>query len=283
VLADPLGAAPSPQANTPLLVVEGITKSYGERKILDGVTVSVPAGGTLVVIGPSGGGKSTLLRCIAGLEQIDAGSISLEGVALQSGIRHPRGLPGSVKLPGSSWLERDPARKQARKAQQHVGMIFQQFNLFPHKTALENVAEPMRVVQGVDKHEARETAMAELRRVGLEEHASHYPDQMSGGQQQRVAIARALAMRPRVMLFDEPTSALDPELVGSVLKTIRGLAEAGMTMVIVTHEMQFARDVADRIAFVADGVVAEEGDPKELLAAPREDRTKVFLRHLLER
>jgi polar amino acid transport system ATP-binding protein len=245
-----------------------VEKAYGERQVLKGIDLAIAEGEVVVLIGASGSGKSTLLRCLAGLETINAGAITVDGVLVQQAEagRRNKGV-----------------RRQARPALREVGMIFQRFNLFPHMTALRNVTLALEHVRGLSRSEARDLAQAELVRVGLADHVDNYPDQLSGGQQQRVAIARALALRPRVMLFDEATSALDPELVGDVLGVMRELADEGMTMIVVTHEMGFARDVGDRVVFMDDGVEVEEGTPAEILTNPQHERTRAFLRRLIER
>jgi ABC-type polar amino acid transport system, ATPase component len=246
----------------------GVSKSYGDRKVLRGVDLSVDSGEVLVIIGPSGSGKSTLLRLVAGLDVIDGGEIRVEGTAVQ------RASPRQK--------DRDSSRT-AQTLRREVGMVFQQFNLFPHMTALANVMLAPRLVRGLSNQEAAILAEDLLDRVGLLDHKDAPPRQLSGGQQQRVAIARALAMRPRIMLFDEVTSALDPELVGEVLAVIRELATEGMTMLIVTHEMAFARDIADRVVFIDEGVIAESGTPASMFSTPQNERTRAFLRRLLER
>jgi polar amino acid transport system ATP-binding protein len=242
-----------------MLRLEGVHKSFGALHILRGIDLSVDRGTVVCVIGPSGSGKSTLLRCINLLEPPDDGRIFLEG----------QEITGSEK-------------GQVNLVRRRVGMVFQQFNLFPHKRAIENVSLAQETVLGRDKGEARAKSKALLERVGLSDKVDEYPERLSGGQQQRVAIARALAMDPHVMLFDEVTSALDPELVKEVLDVMRELAADGMTMVIVTHEMGFARDVADHVAFMDEGLIVEEGRPDQLLSSPKEERTKRFL-GLLER
>jgi ABC-type polar amino acid transport system ATPase subunit len=246
----------------------GVAKSFGSRRVLSNLDLSVAEGEVVVVIGGSGSGKSTMLRCIAGLELIDEGEIRIEGTAVQ------RALAGARNR---------GVLKAGRSIRREVGMVFQQFNLFPHMTARRNVTLALRLVRGMSGAEADRTADAVLERVALTGHRDAYPDQLSGGQQQRVAIARALAMRPRIMLFDEVTSALDPELVGEVLKVMRQLADEGMTMIVVTHEMGFARDVADRVLFMDGGAIIEQGTPDAIFTAPRHDRTRAFLRRLLER
>jgi ABC-type polar amino acid transport system ATPase subunit len=242
----------------PVVQAEGITKSFGQNLVLDGIDLEVAAGEALVVIGASGSGKSTLLRCINLLEPIDSGRIFLEGKEITG--------------------------KGAKVAaiRQRIGIVFQQFNLFPHLKAIDNVTLAARRVRKMPRREAEMKAHELLSRVGLDEKAKEYPHQLSGGQQQRVAIARALMMEPRVMLFDEVTSALDPELVGEVLVVMRDLAKSGMTMVVVTHEMQFAREVGDRLIFMDEGKIVEQGNPAELLDRPQEERTKRFLRRSLQ-
>jgi polar amino acid transport system permease protein len=253
-------------AEGPSVICHNVQKSYGGREILQGIDLTVNAGEVVVIMGPSGSGKSTLLRMINHLEPLDWGEITVNGQ-----------LVGYEPLPGGGVR---PVRKrlaQARAAAR-IGMVFQHFNLFEHLTALENVIEAPLMVYHQRPEEARAAALRLLAAVGLGRHVGHLPHRLSGGQQQRVAIARALAVAPRVMLFDEPTSALDPELVGEVLAVIRGLAEAGMTMIIVTHEVRFAREVADRILFMDDGVIVEQGPPAAVLDRPVQDRTRRFLR-----
>jgi len=245
--------------------ISHVHKYFGRLHVLDDVTLEVARGEVVVVIGPSGSGKSTLLRLIAHLEPMDRGEITVGG-------RHV----GYERTDGGALR---PSRHVAReRAQARIGMVFQQFNLFEHLTALENICEAPVRVHGERPEVARARATTLLSSVGLAYHADHLPSRLSGGQQQRVAIARALAISPRVMLFDEPTSALDPELVSEVLSVIRRLAEAGMTMIVVTHELRFAREVADRIVFMADGRIVEEGTPDEILERPREPRTQQFLK-----
>ena len=252
---------------TPLVRLRGIRKSFGDVEVLHGVDLDVDAGEVLCLIGASGSGKSTLLRCINHLERPDAGRVLVDGELI--GYRERGGQ-----------LHELPHRALAAQ-RADIGMVFQHFNLFPHLTVLENVVEAPVRVRGYARDTARATAMDLLTRVGMVHKAGAYPKQLSGGQQQRVAIARGLAMRPRVMLFDEPTSALDPELVGEVLDVMRGLAADGMTMVVVTHEMGFAREVASRVAFMADGRIAEVGTPAQVLGAPTHERTRSFLAKVL--
>ena len=244
-----------------------VRKSYGDNEVLKGIDLAVAAGQVVTLLGPSGSGKSTFLRCINHLESLDGGEISVNG-QLVGYRRH-----------GGKKYELRP--REVAAARRDVGMVFQRFNLFPHRTAVQNVMEAPVYV----KHESREAARAHalelLDRVGLAERAAAYPAELSGGQQQRVAIARALAMRPKLMLFDEPTSALDPELVGEVLEVMRGLAADGMTMIVVTHEIGFAREVCDRVVFMDDGVVVEQGTPGEVLGNPRHRRTRAFLSKVL--
>ena len=251
----------------PAVRIESVHKRFGGTEVLRGVSLHVHPGEVLCLLGPSGSGKSTLLRCINHLEKIDAGRLWVGGEL--AGYRQV----GDVlhELP-----EREVARKRAQ-----IGMVFQRFNLFAHLTALQNVAEaPMRV-RGLSRANARERGRALLAQVGLSDKVGEYPAQLSGGQQQRVAIARALAMEPRLMLFDEPTSALDPELVGEVLDVMRRLARQGMTMIVVTHEVGFAREVADSVAFMDAGVIVEHGAPGEVLEQPRHERTRAFLSKVL--
>jgi ABC-type polar amino acid transport system ATPase subunit len=253
----------------PIIRIEHVWKSFGTLEVLTDVSLSVQKGEVVCIIGPSGAGKSTLLRCINHLERIDTGEIHFEG---QPVYRYTRG--GRIVT--------DPDKRiEAIRAQ--IGMVFQSFNLFPHLTALGNVTEAPMYVLHQPAAEARVRGMEVLRKVGLAAKADAYPHQLSGGQQQRVAIARALAMNPKVMLFDEATSALDPELVGDVLRVMRQLAGEGMTMVVVTHEMDFARDVADRIVFMDQGAIVEQGPPSVVFTAPRSPRTKQFLHSILNR
>jgi polar amino acid transport system ATP-binding protein len=248
-------AAPTDDA---VVRLEDVRKSFGDNLVLDGIDLSVASGEVLVVIGPSGSGKSTLLRCINLLEPIDSGRIFFEGEDLMR-----RGV-------------------KVDRIRQRIGIVFQQFNLFPHLRAIDNVTLAARRVARMPRREAEGRAHELLERVGLDGKARSYPHQLSGGQQQRVAIARALMMRPHVMLFDEVTSALDPELVGEVLVVMRDLAQDGMTMLVVTHEMQFARDVGDRLIFMDDGKIVEEGRPNDVLDRPQAERTRRFLRRTLQ-
>ena len=240
-----------------MIELRDVRKSFGPLEVLKGITAAVEKSEVVCIIGPSGSGKSTILRCINGLESYDSGDILVEGAR----------------------VERDAASIVAIRSQ--VSMVFQRFNLFPHRTAIENVVEGPIFVKNEPRAEALERGRALLARVGLAEKADAYPAQLSGGQQQRVAIARALAMQPKAILFDEPTSALDPELVGDVLGVMRKLADDGMTMVVVTHEMGFARDVADRVLFIDGGVIVEQGAAKSLLNQPQHLRTRDFLRRVL--
>ncbi len=254
-------------ATTPMVRAEHVSKSFGNNEVLKDISLEVARGEVLCVVGPSGSGKSTFLRCINHLERVSGGRLSVDGNLV--GYRD-----GGDKI-------YEMAPKDAAKQRREIGMVFQRFNLFPHMTALENVMEAPIQVKGVPKSKARAHALELLTRVGLAERADYYPAHLSGGQQQRVAIARALAMEPKLMLFDEPTSALDPELVGEVLDVMKGLAESGMTMVVVTHEMGFAREVADTLVFMDEGVVVERGDPVEVLANPQHPRTRAFLSKVL--
>ncbi|GAB4257819.1 MAG: amino acid ABC transporter ATP-binding protein [Thermoleophilia bacterium] len=236
-----------------LIRLEDVHKRFGDLEVLRGIDLEVQECEVVVVIGPSGSGKSTMLRCINGLEPIQSGHIYIEGVDITD------------------------SKTDINKVRQKVGMVFQQFNLFPHKTAIENLMLAPMKVQGKSRSEAETIARDLLAKVGLSDKADNYPDTLSGGQQQRVAIARALAMQPDMMLFDEVTSALDPELVADVLNVMKDLAREGMTMVVVTHEMGFAREVGTRMIFMDEGVIVEEGDPRAMIANPREERTKKFL------
>jgi polar amino acid transport system ATP-binding protein len=246
---------------------EAVCKNFGALKVLKGVTLQVGRGQVLVIVGPSGSGKSTFLRCINHLENINAGRLYVDGELV--GYREARGKLHELRP------------REAATQRREVGMVFQHFNLFPHRTALENIIEAPVHVKRAKKDSAIARAKDLLAQVGLVEKADAYPAQLSGGQQQRVAIARALAMDPKLMLFDEPTSALDPELVGEVLAVMKKLAGQGMTMLVVTHEMGFAREVADQLAFMDDGVIVESGNPRDVLSNPQHDRTKAFLSKLL--
>ncbi|WP_084076685.1 amino acid ABC transporter ATP-binding protein [Demequina sp. NBRC 110057] len=254
-----------------MVEVRAAHKMFDTLHVLKGVDLTVQRGEVCVVLGPSGSGKSTLLRCVNELEELTGGSVRLDGELL--GYRE-------VTKGDETTLHRLHPREIARQ-RSRVGMVFQRFHLFPHMTALENVMEAPQQVKRVRKADARAKAEELLARVGLADRMDHYPAQLSGGQQQRVAIARALAMEPEIMLFDEPTSALDPELVGEVLAVMKDLAAAGMTMIVVTHEIGFAREVADHVVFMDEGVVVEEGTAAEVLDAPREARTQEFLSHVL--
>lgn len=252
---------------TPMIDARQVHKSFGQLHVLKGIDLTVRPGQVTCLVGPSGSGKSTLLRCVNHLEKITAGRLYVDGDLI--GYREKDGVLHEIS-------EKDAARQRA-----DIGMVFQQFNLFPHRTALDNIMEAPVQVKGQPPKQARARAMELLEQVGLAHKATAYPAQLSGGQQQRVAIARAVAMTPKLMLFDEPTSALDPELVGEVLQVMKDLARDGMTMLVVTHEMGFAREVADEVVFMDGGAVVESGPPEELLRAPREPRTRAFLSSLL--
>jgi polar amino acid transport system ATP-binding protein len=252
---------------TPMVEAVGVRKSFGSVEVLRGIDLTVPTGQVVCVVGPSGSGKSTFLRCINHLEQAQAGRIRVDGE-----------LIGYEEVHGQ--LRLLPEGRLCRQ-RQSIGMVFQRFHLFPHRSAIENVMEGPVAVMGRRREQGRTEAMKLLDRVGLADRAHHYPAQLSGGQQQRVAIARALAMAPKLMLFDEPTSALDPELVGEVLQVMKDLAADGMTMIVVTHEMGFAREVGDDLVFMDDGVIVEQGPPREVLASPRHERTRAFLSKVL--
>jgi general L-amino acid transport system ATP-binding protein len=241
----------------PIITIEGVSKWFGDFQALKDVDLVVGRQEVVVVCGPSGSGKSTLIRCINRLEQHDKGRIVVDGTELSDDL------------------------KNIQEVRREVGMVFQQFNLFPHLSVLDNITLALRHVRRQPKAKAREAAMKQLERVRIPEQASKYPGQLSGGQQQRVAIARALAMEPKIMLFDEPTSALDPEMIKEVLETMVDLARSGMTMIVVTHEMGFAREVADRIVFMAEGEIVEVGSPEHFFTNPREERTKQFLAQIL--
>ena len=247
----------NPGADTPMIAIRDVNKHFGALHVLRDINLEVARGQVVVVLGPSGSGKSTLCRTINRLETIDSGSIAIDGVQLPS------------------------EGKKLAQLRSDVGMVFQSFNLFAHKTILENVTLAPMKVRGLSKEKARERAMALLERVGIANQADKYPAQLSGGQQQRVAIARSLAMEPKVMLFDEPTSALDPEMINEVLAVMTGLAEEGMTMLVVTHEMGFARRAANRVVFMADGAIVEDSTPSDFFENPKSDRAKDFLGKIL--
>ena len=251
----------------PMVRAEQVHKSFGSIEVLRGIDLEVRAGEVCCLLGPSGSGKSTFLRCINHLEKINAGRIWVDGDLI--GYRERGGKLHEMR------------EKEVAAQRQAIGMVFQRFNLFPHKTALENVTEAPLLVRKEKRAEVRDRAVALLERVGLGDKLGSYPSQLSGGQQQRVAIARALAMQPKLMLFDEPTSALDPELVGEVLDVMKDLARDGMTMIVVTHEIGFAREVGDSLVFMDGGVVVEQGNPREVIANPQHDRTKAFLAKVL--
>jgi len=250
-----------------MLEARNVKKSFGSLPVLNGITLSIDPGQVLCLLGPSGSGKSTFLRCINHLETIDGGRIYVDGELM------------GYKQKGEELYEMKPSDIANQRKQ--IGMVFQRFNLFPHLTALENIMMAQTGVLGLPKLAAQTLAMELLERVGLTDKANVYPAQLSGGQQQRVAIARALAMEPKLMLFDEPTSALDPELVGDVLSVMRDLAKTGMTMIVVTHEMGFAREVADQVAFMDQGLVVESGNPLQVLDNPRHERTQAFINSVL--
>ena len=237
-----------------MITVKNLKKNFGDLTVLKGIDVTIEKGECVVVIGPSGSGKSTFLRCLNRLEEPDGGEIDIEGTDLLS------------------------PHTDINEMRQRIGMVFQHFNLFPHKTILENVTLAPIKLKKMPQKEAEDAALELLRRVGIEDKASVYPSTLSGGQKQRLCIARALAMNPQVMLFDEPTSALDPEMVGEVLDVMKNLAKEGMTMVVVTHEMGFAKEVANRVLFMADGVILEEGTPEEIFEHPQHERTKAFIK-----
>lgn len=252
-----------------MLRLERVNKSFGHLLVLRDVTLEVQKGEVVCIIGPSGAGKSTLLRCINHLERIDSGTIYFDGQPVYRYVRDGKTVV-------------DPEHR-IEEVRSQIGMVFQSFNLFPHLTATGNIMEAPVHVRRDPPEQVRQRALALLRKVGISEKADMYPHELSGGQQQRVAIARALAMDPKLMLFDEATSALDPELVGEVLRVMRQLAAEGMTMIVVTHEMDFARDVADRVVFMADAAIVEEGHPKQIFSAPRNPRTRQFLQTILDR
>ncbi|MFN2470205.1 MAG: amino acid ABC transporter ATP-binding protein [Gaiellaceae bacterium] len=256
--AQPQTAAQLDRVTTPVVRLEEVHKSFGDNVVLAGIDLEVPAGQVLVIIGASGSGKSTLLRCVNLLEPVDSGRVFFEGQEITR-----KGADVSA-------------------VRQRIGIVFQQFNLFPHLKAIDNLTLAARRIRRMKRAEAEQRAHELLGRVGLAEKAQHYPHQLSGGQQQRVAIARALMMEPHVMLFDEVTSALDPELVGEVLIVMRDLARSGMTMLVVTHEMQFAREVGDHVIFIDEGRIVEQGRPADVLDRPQEERTRRFLRRSLQ-
>lgn len=243
-----------------IIQLQNLKKSFGDLEVLHGIDLTIDKSEVVVLMGPSGSGKSTLLRCLTFLEEPSAGVIQIGPHKINAGDKNDRNRKNEI-----------------RELRKTTGFVFQQFNLFPHKTALENVMEGPLTVQSVNVESARKLALSLLDKVGLGDRADHYPSQLSGGQQQRVAIARALSMKPEVMLYDEPTSALDPELVREVLQVMKDLAQEGMTMVVVTHEMKFAKDVADRVIFMDGGVIVEQGTSDEVFNNPKEERTKKFL------
>ncbi|HEY5881957.1 MAG TPA: amino acid ABC transporter ATP-binding protein [Nakamurella sp.] len=250
-----------------MVEIRGVQKSFGHVTVLKNISLDVPAGSVTCLIGPSGSGKTTLLRCVNRLETVDQGIIMVDG-----------DMVGTTRR-GDHLVE---AKESAiARSRRQTGMVFQRFNLFPHRTVLENIIEGPVHVLGRPRAEVVDEAMVLLEQVGLRDKADSYPQELSGGQQQRIAIARALAMKPKLILFDEPTSALDPELVGEVLAVMRTLADAGMTMLVVTHELGFARDVSDQVVFMADGVVVESGPPEDVIGRPRHERTRGFLSRVL--
>ncbi|MDX9714178.1 MAG: amino acid ABC transporter ATP-binding protein [Dissulfurispiraceae bacterium] len=249
-----------------MIHIRDLKKSYGTHQLFKGINLDVNKGEALVLIGPSGGGKSTLLRCINGLETFDSGEIDVCGISLHS-----------IPSKGLSSQEKEAIREVRLKA----GMVFQQFNLFPHMTAMQNIIEAPVHVLGLSIEEAQQRARMLLERINMSNKADSFPAQLSGGQQQRVAIARALAMKPEIMLFDEPTSALDPELVGEVLSVIKDLVSEGMTTLIATHEMHFAREMADRVIVIENGDIVESGSPEQIFTSPQTERTRAFLRRVL--
>jgi polar amino acid transport system ATP-binding protein len=253
-----LAALPQANGSTPVVQLEGVSKRFGDHLVLDGIDLEVQAGEVMVIIGPSGSGKSTMLRCVNLLEPVSEGRIHFEGEEIT-------GKGANVS-----------------EVRRHIGIVFQQFNLFPHLKVIDNLTLAPRRILRLSRANAQERALELLARVGLEEKAGQHPHQLSGGQQQRVAIARALMMEPHVMLFDEVTSALDPELVGEVLLVMKDLADSGMTMLVVTHEMQFAREVGDHLIFIDEGRMVERGKPADVLDRPQEERTRRFLRRSLQ-
>lgn len=251
-----------------MIDAQKVVKDFGSLHVLKGIDLQVPKGTVTTLIGPSGSGKSTFLRCCNHLEKVTAGRLYIDGQII--GYKEKNGALYEITA------------KETAAQRQNIGMVFQNFNLFPHRTAMENIMEAPMVVKGVSEEDAKQQAMELLDLVGLAHKATAYPAQLSGGQQQRVAIARAVAMNPKLMLFDEPTSALDPELVGEVLNVMKKLAADGMTMLVVTHEMGFAREVADQVVFMADGLVVEKGTPEEVIDHPQQERTQKFLSTLLK-
>ena len=266
-MTDTASASTAPAPDVPMVVADRVSKRFGTNQVLKSISLTVRRGEVLCLVGPSGSGKSTFLRCINHLEVITAGRLTVDGEPI--GFRESNG-----KL-----YELHP--KEASRQRRDIGMVFQRFNLFPHMTALENVMEAPLLAKRQPKAQVEKSSRELLDRVGLSDREDYYPAHLSGGQQQRVAIARALAMEPKLMLFDEPTSALDPELVGEVLDVMKGLARSGMTMIVVTHEMGFAREVADSLVFMDSGVVVESGDPSAMLANPRHQRTQAFFSKVL--
>lgn len=251
----------------PMVQAKKVRKNFGQLHVLKGIDLTIEPGTVTCLIGPSGSGKSTFLRCVNHLEKVNAGRLYVDGELI--GFREKNGALYEI------------SPKEAARQRADIGMVFQQFNLFPHRTALENIIEAPIHVNGVKEADARKQAQELLEQVGLGAKADAYPAQLSGGQQQRVAIARAVAMKPKLMLFDEPTSALDPELVGEVLRVMKQLAEEGMTMLVVTHEMGFAREAADQVVFMDGGVVVEQGSPEQLIGNPQQPRTQEFLNSIL--
>lgn len=247
-----------------MIKVDKLSKKFNDNEVLKSISLEIEQGEVVSIIGPSGSGKTTLLRCLNLLESPSSGSLQIKDVTV-------------------AFNGKPPSKKQKVDVQQYSGMVFQHFHLFPHKTVIENIIEAPLIVQKRDKQEVIAEAEELLQKVGLIAHKNHYPEQLSGGQKQRAAIARILALKPEVLLFDEPTSALDPELVGEVLTVIKDLAREGQTMIIVTHEMHFAREVSDRVVFIADGYIVEQGKPDILFSSPQEERTKKFLQKVLVR
>jgi len=246
-----------------LISIRDVKKQFYDKPVLRGVSLDIAEGDLTAVIGPSGCGKSTLLRCLNGLETVDSGDIAINGITLEA----------------RDELGRREFERRAQRLRQSVGMVFQSFNLFPHMTVLQNVAAAPQIVKGISKSQAEAKARELLAKVGLGDHCDHRPQELSGGQQQRASIARALAMEPKILLYDEPTSALDPSLVNEVLQVMKQLDREGMTQVVVTHEMRFARDAADKIVFLEGGHVVEVGAPEQIFQKPNDERTKNFLRH----